>query len=92
MPHSVRGNNDSLASKKFIKVAAGKGFSAAIEKENGGSLYTWGSSSSGCLGHGTGVKSTKNPLFVQALQDAEVLDVFAGGQNIAVLTKRLYVP
>ena len=49
-PALVRGDDDSFSKCRVVDVAAGKNASVAVDGD--GAVWSWGSGSSGCLGHG----------------------------------------
>lgn len=92
-PLLIKGDDSKFLKNDIVRVAAGKNFSAAIDKH--GHLFTWGDGGSCCLGHGD--KTTvKWPRLVEGFGPTNnknntfgrVVSIFAGDTHIAVLTKK----
>jgi E3 ubiquitin-protein ligase HERC2 len=82
-PYLLEGDEGSLANIHFTNVVAGNKFSAAIDRDNG-SMFTWGSGRSYCLGHGDGENHT-HPIPIVGMSG--VVSMSAGGNNIAAFVK-----
>jgi len=87
-PALVRGDYGSMTGRKMVAVGAGKGWSAAVDED--GALWSWGSGSSGCLGHG-GKRNEKEPKRVDGFgpggRYGRALRLIGGMDKIVVITQ-----
>jgi len=76
---------EALCGKKVVAVAAG--FEHIVVHTDIGEVYSWGSGSFGCLGHGS-YDSEISPRLIAGLKGIQVVGMAAGSRHTAVLTDK----
>ena len=89
-PVRIEGDNGALRGRRMVAVGAGKNWSIGVDEE--GYAWSWGSGSSGCLGHGD-LKAVKEPKRIAGFgpggQFGRAEKVFSGFMDkVAVLARK----